>query len=80
MSADLESTADEEWTAEQCAEYVGVKPVTWRSYSHRPTRDNPAPKPKRYVGRTPLWSAREVKEWDARRPGSPVVNAPTAGS
>ncbi len=78
MSADLESTADEEWTAEKCAEYVGVQPVTWRSYSYRPTRENPAPAPVRHIGRTPLWSANAVREWKAKRPGSPVVNAPTA--
>ncbi len=76
MSAD---GVDEEWTAQECAEHVGVQPVTWRSYSNRPSKEHPAPKPKRYVGRTPVWSANAVREWHRTRPGSPVENAPKAG-
>ncbi|MBH0778835.1 hypothetical protein [Nocardia bovistercoris] len=57
------------WTAQQCADYVGVKLNTWHGYVSRPALNNPAPQPKDRVGDTPLWDIDEVKEWQATRPG-----------
>ncbi|MBF6332461.1 transcriptional regulator [Nocardia transvalensis] len=59
----------EEWSAQECADYLEVKLRTWHSYVYRPARDNPAPQPKRWVGRTPVWDAHEVREWKKARPG-----------
>ncbi len=56
--------ADELLLAE-AAELAGVQPKTWSSYVAR----GQAPKPARHVGRTPLWSAKEVTDWISSRPG-----------
>ncbi|MFC9874895.1 hypothetical protein [Nocardia salmonicida] len=75
-------TADEEpividgremWRVEHCAAYIGVEPKTWTSYTARPPKEHPIPKPIR-IGRTPLWVADEIKEWHANRPGSPIAS------
>ncbi|WP_280273358.1 helix-turn-helix transcriptional regulator [Nocardia wallacei] len=62
------------WTAQQCADYIGVKLRTWHGYVKRPTRENPAPKPVDKIGSTPVWDSSEVKAWQAARPGSPIAN------
>jgi hypothetical protein len=54
---------EKEWTAQQCADEWGVKLKTWHGYVSR----KGAPKPGRYVGRTPLWDAAVVRSW--LRPG-----------
>ncbi|MBF6460138.1 hypothetical protein IU433_13945 [Nocardia puris] len=64
---------DELWTAKQCADYIGVAPVTWRSYIYRPAKDHPAPKPVTKIGSTPLWLPSAVREWHENRPGSPII-------
>ena len=57
------TTQDEEWTVRQCAEYHGVQPSTWRAYVARRDRTG-APAPTGQLdGRTPLWSANEVRSW-----------------
>lgn len=59
-------TGRELWTIAQCAEYCGITPVTWRSY----TRKNIPPAPITHLnGHTPLWVADDVKHWHASRPG-----------
>lgn len=60
------------WTAQQCADHIGVALRTWHAYVYRPTRDHPAPKPVDKIGRTPVWSPDEVREWHRNRPGSPI--------
>jgi hypothetical protein len=49
----------EEWTAQQCADEWGIKLKTWHSYVAR----RQAPGPLRRIGRTPLWSAAEVRDY-----------------
>lgn len=51
------------WTAQECAEYWGVKLRTWHSYVAR----GQAPGPVAHIGRTPLWAPTDVTGWD--RPG-----------
>ena len=46
----------------------GARPITARTWSSYVTRDY-APKPERRIGRTPLWTAQQVDEWLANRPG-----------
>ena len=53
----------EEWTVQQCAEHVGIKASTWRSYVAR----DQAPQPIRRIGATPVWDAAQIRAW--RRPG-----------
>jgi hypothetical protein len=53
----------EEWTVAECAAHWNIEPSTWRSCVAR----NQAPKPKRHVGRTPVWDPEEVRGWP--RPG-----------
>ncbi len=62
------------WTAQQCAEYIGVEVRTWHSYVYRPTKRNPAPEPVDKIGSTPVWDSDAVKVWHAARPGSPIAN------
>lgn len=49
----------------EAAEIAGVRPNTWSSYVAR----GQAPAPTRRVGRTPLWSEDDVRQWVASRPG-----------
>ncbi|WP_147404217.1 helix-turn-helix transcriptional regulator [Nocardia panacis] len=60
------------WTAQQCADYIGVKLRTWHGYVNRPTKTNPAPKPIDKIGSTPVWDSREVIAWNESRPGDPI--------
>ncbi|WP_032380939.1 hypothetical protein [Rhodococcoides fascians] len=59
--------ADNEWTAEDCAEFISVQLRTWHGYVLRPSKTNPAPQPIRHVGRTPIWDEKAVREWAANR-------------
>ncbi|NQE86245.1 hypothetical protein [Nocardia terpenica] len=63
-------------TAQECADEADVELRTWHAYVNRPTKTNPAPKPKVKVGSTPLWDENEFRAWKANRPGSPVRNNP----
>ena len=63
----IAANAQEHWTADQCAEYLHIKRNTWSSYVRRPSKTNPAPKPLRHIGRTPLWDAAKVQEFGANR-------------
>ena len=61
---------DERWRIEHCATYLGIAPGTWRYYyANRFPRDNPAPLPDGWFGRTPWWWPERVREWNATRPG-----------
>jgi len=53
----------EEWTSDRCAAEWSVKVRTWHGYVAK----GQAPKPLRRVGRTPVWSAEQVRNWE--RPG-----------
>lgn len=59
--------ADNEWTADQCAEHLGIQRDTWTSYVYRKAKGNAAPDPIRYIGRTPLWDAAAVREFGLNR-------------
>lgn len=63
--SDNEQRELELWTVQQCAEFVGVKPPTWRAYVKR----GQAPAPLRRFGRTPIWDATTVRQWKEERPG-----------
>lgn len=65
-------TLDELWTAQQCADFAGVRLRTWHAYVNRPTRSNPAPQPVTRAGVTPLWLPADVIAWHRARPGSPI--------
>lgn len=54
----------EEWPAERCADYWGVKLRTWHGYVAR----RQVPQPARHAGRTPLWDAAEIRAAAAGRP------------
>lgn len=53
------------WQRSECADHVGVTPSTWSAYVAR----DQAPSPTKHVGRTPLWDADEVRDWNANRLG-----------
>ena len=55
----------EELTREAVAKRLGVTVGTWSGYVSR----RQAPQPTRKVGRTPVWSAKAVDEWQASRRG-----------
>jgi hypothetical protein len=58
------------WTGQDCASYIQVTEDTWRYYwSRERPKDNPAPKPTRYFGVTPVWDPAVVRAWHAARPG-----------
>ncbi len=61
------NTPSSEWTAQDCADYIGVAVSTFRGYVTRGDCD--APRPVRHVGRTPVWDAAEVRAWHEARPG-----------
>lgn len=68
-----EHTGKRLWRGDDCAEYCGISPSTWRRYSSYDL----CPQPIGVLGaRMPLWDAEEVKAWHAARPGSPVKNSP----
>lgn len=61
------------WDAEQCAEYCGISPATWRSYVSRqdagaPTAFGDAHRPgvRRPVT---VWERQQVVDWHQSRPG-----------
>ncbi|WP_067565758.1 helix-turn-helix transcriptional regulator [Nocardia acidivorans] len=60
------------WTAQQCADYIDVKLRTWHAYVNRPTATNPAPKPIKKIGSTPVWDSDEVIAWNGLRTGGPI--------
>lgn len=43
-----------------------ITPATWRSYVGR----DQAPKPSKWVGRTPIWYLDDIDEWIATRPAA----------
>lgn len=61
-------------TTQQCIDLIeaetgtAIKPTTFRSYAHR----GQAPAPVETIGRTPLWSRKEILEWAHNRPGQGV--------
>lgn len=55
-----------EWTNQQCADALGIKPVTWRAYVQR----GHAPQPLRHVGRTPVFDAAQIVTWERPGPGA----------
>lgn len=61
------AVAGEEWTVQQCADYLGVAAATFRSYVAR--GDCEVPKPVRHIGSTPLWDATVIRRWNRQRPG-----------
>ena len=67
-----------ELTREEAALRIGVKVATWAGYVSR----KQAPQPTRRIGQTPVWSSREIDEWQASRRGrgrprvpQPALNA-----
>lgn len=58
---------DKLWTAQQCADYLKVKPRTWHGYVYRPGKRNPAPKPITKVGATTVWDPEAVRAYAAKR-------------
>ena len=63
--SDQQEQEPELWTVAQCAAFAGVEPPTWRAYVKR----GQAPAPARRFGRTPVWDAAAVREWQENRPG-----------
>ena len=62
-----EGAADKGMTRDQVLQYAASKgrtiaPSTWSSYTAR----KQAPKPDRYVGRTPLWDPETIDAWLAK--------------
>lgn len=49
----------------EAAAIADISPDTFSAYVSR----GQAPAPARYVGRTPLWSESEVRQWTESRPG-----------
>jgi predicted DNA-binding transcriptional regulator AlpA len=60
----LSVNSEEDWTADQVADYLGVKRRSVYSFA---ARLDGFPKP-RHVGRTPLWKPAEVKAWRKAHP------------
>lgn len=58
-------TGAEYWTATQCAQHINVTRHTWSAYISR----EQAPASVGNFGKSPVWSAKEVKEWHAARAG-----------
>lgn len=56
-------TGRQVWRAEECAAYCHVGVATWIKYSH----DKRTPPPVGKIGRSPLWDAEEVKDWENKR-------------
>ncbi|MGV0813482.1 hypothetical protein ABQF34_16085 [Mycolicibacterium boenickei] len=62
------SATDELWTADQCAQHLGIETRTWYAYVNRPSKRNPAPRPRR-IGGTLYWEPGAVRTFgDQRRP------------
>lgn len=57
---------DEQWTHDDIAAHLGVKPHSVRRYR---VRDSTFPAPDGYVGRTPWWRPEVIVAWAAARPG-----------
>ncbi|MBM4469808.1 hypothetical protein GS982_20430 [Rhodococcus hoagii] len=55
------------WTAQDCADYLGIKPRTWHAYVRRPGVQNPVPQPVAKFGATPIWKSDDVREYAANR-------------
>lgn len=66
-------TGKELWFGEQCANYIGVTPATWRNYS---ANGRVPAYVATILGKTRLWLAEEIQAWNQTRPGSPVPGAP----
>jgi hypothetical protein len=62
-----EKNAPEMWSSTECAEFLNIKINTWLSYVNRPGKFNPAPRPIRKIGVTPVWDPDEVKEYAKNR-------------
>jgi len=57
--------ADQVITRDEISQWLKLKPNTWSGYVSR----NQAPQPVKRVGSTPLWSRREVLDWQESRRG-----------
>lgn len=63
----LEKAAtDELWTADQCAQHLGIETRTWYTYVNRPGKRNPAPQSRR-IGGTLYWEPAAVRTFGAQR-------------
>ncbi|SUA31638.1 Uncharacterised protein [Mycolicibacterium fortuitum] len=63
----LEKAAtDELWTADQCAQHLGIATRTWYAYVNRPSKRNPAPQSRR-IGGTLYWEPAAVRTYGAQR-------------
>lgn len=58
------------------AEMLGIKPETVRWYSKKKI----LPAPDRYFGRSPVWNAETVREWDEARKTVIRVDDPSPSS
>jgi len=63
----------EELTRAEVAARLGVMVGTWSGYVSR----SQAPAPTRWVGKTPLWSAKVIDEWQGSRRGRGRVRQET---
>jgi predicted DNA-binding transcriptional regulator AlpA len=60
----LSVNSEEDWTADQVADYLGVKRRSVYSFAAR-LEGFPQP---RHIGRTPVWNSGKVKEWRTAHP------------
>lgn len=60
------STTDELWTADQCAQYLGIETRTWYADVNRPSKRNPEPQSRR-IGGTLYWEPAAVCTYGAQR-------------
>lgn len=60
------SATDNLWTADQCAQHLGIETRTWYAYVNRPGKRNPAPQSRR-IGDALYWDPAAVRTFGAQR-------------